>query len=82
MSTSSPSGSGSAALAGLTYLIAVGIVSLLAVVTLRQDLAGAAGTDNASLILSGARWSPFMTRRSCSAPPSAPPSATGSCSAT
>src|ERR1700733_9909321 len=34
-------------------LIAVGIVSLLAVVTLRQDLAGAAGTDNASLILSG-----------------------------
>ena len=34
-------------------LIAVGIVSLLAVVTLRQDLAGAAGTDNASLILAG-----------------------------
>ncbi len=34
-------------------LIAVGIVSLLAVVTLRQDLAGAAGTDNASLILNG-----------------------------
>jgi hypothetical protein len=34
-------------------LIAVGIVSLLAVVTLRQDVAGAAGTDNASLILSG-----------------------------
>jgi hypothetical protein len=34
-------------------LIAVGIVSLLAVVTLRQDLAGGAGTDNASLILSG-----------------------------
>jgi ABC-type transport system involved in cytochrome c biogenesis permease subunit len=34
-------------------LIAVGIVSLLAVVTLRQDLAGAAGTDHASLILSG-----------------------------
>jgi hypothetical protein len=34
-------------------LIAVGIVSLLAVVTLRQDLAGAAGTDNASLILTG-----------------------------
>ncbi|MCW3047060.1 MAG: hypothetical protein JWO74_1344 [Solirubrobacterales bacterium] len=33
-------------------LIAVGIVSLLAVVTLRRDLAGAAGTDNASLILS------------------------------
>src|SRR4051812_9440284 len=31
-------------------LIAVGIVSLLAVVTLRQDLAGAAGTDSATLI--------------------------------
>jgi hypothetical protein len=34
-------------------LIAVGIASLLAVVTLRRDLAGAAGTDHASLILSG-----------------------------
>jgi len=34
-------------------LIAVGIVSLLAVVTLRQDLAGAGGTDTASLVLSG-----------------------------
>src|SRR3954470_14432524 len=34
-------------------LIAVGIVSLLAVVTLRQDLAGGAGADTASLILSG-----------------------------
>jgi len=34
-------------------LIAVGIVSLLAVLALRRDLAGAAGTDNASLILSG-----------------------------
>src|SRR4051812_43892079 len=34
-------------------LIAVGIVSLFAVVTLRQDLAGAAGTDSASLILTG-----------------------------
>src|ERR1700704_2801167 len=34
-------------------LIAVGIVSLLAVVTLRKDLAGVAGTDHASLILSG-----------------------------
>jgi ABC-type transport system involved in cytochrome c biogenesis permease subunit len=34
-------------------LIAVGIVSLLAVVTLRQDLAGVGGTDNASLILNG-----------------------------
>lgn len=34
-------------------LIAVGIVSLLAVMALRQDLAGVAGTDNASLILTG-----------------------------
>ena len=34
-------------------LIAVGIVSLLAVVTLRKDLAGATGTDSASLILGG-----------------------------
>lgn len=34
-------------------LIAVGIVSLLAVVTLRQDLAGATGTDHASLVLAG-----------------------------
>jgi hypothetical protein len=34
-------------------IIAVGIVSVLAVMTLRQDLAGGAGTDNASLILSG-----------------------------
>ena len=34
-------------------LIAVGIVSLLAVVTLRRDLAGSAGADTASLILSG-----------------------------
>ncbi len=36
-------------------LIAVGIVALLAVVTLRQDLAGAAGTDNPALILTAAR---------------------------
>src|ERR1019366_358998 len=34
-------------------LIAVGIVSLLAAVTLRKALAGATGTDHASLILSG-----------------------------
>lgn len=34
-------------------LIAVGIVCLLAVVTLRKDLAGAAGTNHASLILNG-----------------------------
>ena len=34
-------------------IIAVGIVSLLAVVTLRQDLAGAAGTDAGSLVTVG-----------------------------
>lgn len=34
-------------------IIAVGIVSLLAVVTLRQHLAGAAGTDPASLVTVG-----------------------------
>lgn len=34
-------------------LIAVGIVSLLAVVTLRNDLGGVAGTDNGSLVMSG-----------------------------
>lgn len=34
-------------------LIAIGIVALLAVVTLRKDLAGVAGVDNASLILNG-----------------------------
>jgi hypothetical protein len=34
-------------------IIAVGIVSLLAVVTLRQQLAGAAGTDAASLVTVG-----------------------------
>jgi hypothetical protein len=33
--------------------IGIGIVSLLALETLRQDLAGAAGTDHASLILNG-----------------------------
>ena len=36
-----------------TTLITAGIVSVLAIVTLRQDLAGGAGTDNATLILSG-----------------------------
>lgn len=34
-------------------IIVVGIVSLLSVVTLRQDLAGAAGADAASMILTG-----------------------------
>lgn len=34
-------------------IIVIGVVSLLAVVTLRQDLAGAAGTDPATLITTG-----------------------------
>lgn len=34
-------------------VIVIGVVSLLAVVTLRQDLAGAAGTDPASLVTAG-----------------------------
>lgn len=34
-------------------VIMIGVVSLLAVVTLRQDLAGAAGTDPASLVHTG-----------------------------
>jgi hypothetical protein len=34
-------------------IIVIGVVSLLAVVTLRQDLAGAPGTDMASLLITG-----------------------------
>jgi hypothetical protein len=34
-------------------VIVIGVVSLLAVVTLRQDLAGAPGTDRASLVTTG-----------------------------
>jgi Domain of unknown function (DUF4386) len=34
-------------------IIVIGVVSLLAVVTLRQDLAGAPGTDTASLLTTG-----------------------------
>jgi len=34
-------------------VIVIGVVSLLAVVTLRQDLAGATGTDTASLVTTG-----------------------------
>ena len=34
-------------------IIAVGIVSVLAVVSLRQDLAGAVGTDSGSLVIAG-----------------------------
>ena len=58
-------------------LIAVGIVSLLAVVTLRQDLAGAPAPTTRRSSSPAGRWSPSMTRRSCSARRSARPSATG-----
>ena len=34
-------------------IILIGVVSLLAVVTLRQELAGASGTDTASLVTTG-----------------------------
>lgn len=34
-------------------IIAVGIISVLSVITLRQDLAGVAGTDSASLVIAG-----------------------------
>ena len=63
-------------------LIAVGIVSLLAVMTLRQGLAGTAGTDNASLILNGRSLVAVHDAASCSVPPSVPRWAIGSCSAT
>jgi hypothetical protein len=36
-------------------IIVIGLVSLLAVVTLRQDLAGAPGTDSASLVTTARR---------------------------
>src|SRR4051812_1964579 len=56
-------------------LITVGICSVLAVVTLRQDLAGGA-TDSASLMLNGRSLVAVDDATSCSAPRSAPPSAT------
>lgn len=34
-------------------IILIGVVSLLAVITLRQELAGASGTDTASLVTTG-----------------------------
>jgi hypothetical protein len=34
-------------------IIMIGVISLMAVVTLRQDLAGAAGTDTGSLVIAG-----------------------------
>src|ERR1019366_10239927 len=60
-------------------VIVIGIVSVLSVVTLRQDVGGAGAADGASLVLAG--WSSSMTGRSCSAPPSVPASEPGCCSA-
>jgi hypothetical protein len=40
-------------------VIVIGIVSVLSVVTLRQDVAGVPGTDNASLILAGQQLKAF-----------------------
>jgi uncharacterized protein DUF4386 len=63
-------------------IIVVGLISLLAVVTLRQDLAGVAGSDPAALDTVGRRSWPSKTGRSCSGPPSARGSGTACCSAT
>jgi hypothetical protein len=60
-------------------IIVVGIVSLLSVVTLRKDFAGATGADDASLVPPASRWSRFVTGRSCSGPASWPASGPGCC---
>ena len=60
-------------------MIVVGAISLLSVVTLRQDLAGDAVAGSTP---SGGRWSPSTTGRSCSGPPSARGSGTAWSSAT
>ena len=57
--------------------IAIGIVSLLAVVTLRQDFAGAAGGDSGSFVTAGRSLSRSMTGRSCSGRASLSASGTG-----
>jgi uncharacterized protein DUF4386 len=63
-------------------IIVVGLVSLLSVVTLRQDLAGAAGgTRPSSTRLEGRSW-PSMTGRFCLGLASVSASGTGCCSAT
>ena len=61
--------------------IAVGILSLLAVVTLRQDFAGAGGEADA-LVIVGAALVAIHDGRSCSDPASWSASATGCCWAT
>jgi hypothetical protein len=43
-------------------IILIGVVSLLAVVTLRQELAGASGTDTASLVTTGRSPAPPVDR--------------------
>jgi hypothetical protein len=53
-------------------IIAVGIVSLLSVLTLRQE---AADSDPATLVIAD-RWSPSTPGRSCSVPGSLPASRT------
>jgi hypothetical protein len=50
-------------------IIVVGLISLLSVVTLREDFAGAGGTP-ARLPSLASRWSPSTTGRSCSGPAS------------
>ena len=62
-------------------MIAVGIIAVLAVVTLRQDLAGAAGARR-SPSLSGSRSSRSTTGRSCSGRASSRASGTACCWAT
>jgi uncharacterized membrane protein (UPF0182 family) len=63
-------------------IIVVGLISLLAVVTLRQDLEGAGSSDPAVLELSEGRLWPSRTGRSCSGPRSVPAWGTACCSAT
>jgi len=61
-------------------IIVAGIVSVLSVLTVRQQFAGT-GADADTLTSPGRRSSPSTTGRSSSAPASAPASATVSCSA-
>jgi hypothetical protein len=63
-------------------IIVVGLVSLLSVVTLREDLAGASGTDSGSLVVAGKSLVALRTGRFSSRPPSAPTWALASCWAT
>jgi hypothetical protein len=60
-------------------IIAVGIISVLSVVTLRQGFTGA---DDAASSSPARRSSPSTSGRSCSGPASYPEPGTGCCSAT